>query len=429
MTKFEPQSAMDSPEIEALQTIRSPAETLRTRKHPAFGYCLEFDLDVPSPKLEDIIREKKGCRPARFVRQRLPDYSARARKKIDNSREEVMFRRTLLGGVAVSALAAPAVLRAQEPLKMRLSLDTSATHTRTMQMTTFAQELDKVASGKLKVEVFHSAQLFRDRDVGKALRQGGAEMGVPGPWNLTGIEANLDITQSPAFYGRLATEVYKVIDGDVGRALNGMLEKKLGVHILGKWLDLGASHTFSTAKPLNAPEDLKGLKIRTSGGAGQMVRVKFFEGVPNFTAWPDVPLALSQGTFDALFTTNESVKSAKLWDSGVKFGLQDHQFFAQYIPMVSESFWKKLGPDLQKIVSDLWASHIDLWRKDMADSQAESLETMKKAGVKVVSPGAASLEAVRNKLMATQEAVIKELKLDPALVAQANAALGMAGKS
>ena len=177
-------------------------------------------------------------------------------------------------------------------------------------------------------------------------------MGVPGPWNLTGIEANLDVTQSPAFYGRSAAEIYKVIDGDVGRALNGMLEKKLGVHVIGKWLDLGASHTFSTAKPLNAPDDLKGLKIRTSGGAGQMVRVKFFEGVPNFTAWPDVPLALSQGTFDALFTTNESVKSAKLWDSGVKYGLQDQQFFAQYIPMVSEAFWQKLGPDLQKIVTD-----------------------------------------------------------------------------
>lgn len=340
-----------------------------------------------------------------------------------------MQRRTLLVGVAASTLAAPALARAQEPLKMRLSLDTSATHTRTVQMTAFAQELEKVASGKIKVEVFHSAQLFRDRDVGKALRQGGAEMGVPGPWNLTGIEANLDITQSPAFYGRTASEVYKVIDGDIGRTLNGMLEKKLGVHIIGKWLDLGASHTFSTAKPLNGPDDLKGLKIRTSGGAGQMVRVKFFEGVPNFTAWPDVPLALSQGTFDALFTTNESVKSAKLWDSGVKYGLQDHQFFAQYIPMVSEAFWTKLGPELQKTVTDMWAAKIDGWRKDMAVSQAKSVEIMKKAGVKVVAPDAATLEATRKRLMTTQDAVTKELKLDPALVAQANAALGVTGKS
>ena len=340
-----------------------------------------------------------------------------------------MLRRTMLGGAAVTAMAAPALLRAQEPLKLRLSLDTSAAHTRTLQMTAFAQELEKLASGKIKVEVFHSAQLFRDRDVGKALRQGGAEMGVPGPWNLTGIEANLDITQAPSFYGRPAADIYKVIDGDVGKSLNGMLEKKLGIHVIGKWLDLGAAHTFSTSKPLNSPDDLKGLKIRTSGGAGQMIRVKFFEGIPNFTAWPDVPLALSQGTFDALITTNESVKSAKLWDSGVKYSLQDYQFFAQYIPMMSEAFWQKLGPDLQKIVTTAWASKIDGWRKDMAASQAESVDIMKKAGVTVVAPDAATIEATRKKLMMTQDAVVKELKLDKALVDKANAAFGITTKS
>lgn len=335
----------------------------------------------------------------------------------------------MLGGGAVSALSAPALARAQEPLKMRLSLDTSATHTRTIQMTGFAQELEKIASGRLKIEVFHSAQLFRDRDVGKALRQGGAEMGVPGPWNLTGIETNLDITQAPSFYGRTAAEVYKVIDGEVGKALNGMIEKKLGVHVIGTWLDLGAAHTFSTSKPLNGPDDLKGLKIRTSGGAGQMLRVRFFEGVPNFTAWPDVPLALSQGTFDALFTTNESVKSAKLWDSGVKYSLQDYQFFAQYIPMVSEAFWKKLGPDLQKMITDTWAAKNPGWRKEMAESQAESLEIMKKNNIKVGAPDAAALDTTRKRLMSTQDAVVKELKLDPALVDKANAAFGMTGKS
>ena len=340
-----------------------------------------------------------------------------------------MLRRTMLGGAAVTAMAAPALLRAQEPLKLRLSLDTSAAHTRTLQMTAFAQELEKLASGKIKVEVFHSAQLFRDRDVGKALRQGGAEMGVPGPWNLTGIEANLDITQAPSFYGRPAADIYKVIDGDVGKSLNGMLEKKLGIHVIGKWLDLGAAHTFSTSKPLNSPDDLKGLKIRTSGGAGQMIRVKFFEGIPNFTAWPDVPLALSQGTFDALITTNESVKSAKLWDSGVKYSLQDYQFFAQYIPMMSEAFWQKLGPDLQKIVTTAWASKIDGWRKDMAASQAESVDIMKKAGVTVVAPDAATIEATRKKLMMTQDAVVKELKLDKALVDKANAAFADTTKS
>ena len=65
----------------------------------------------------------------------------------------------------------------------------------------------------------------------------------------------------------------------------------------------------------------------------------------------------------------------------------------------------------------------------MAASQAESVDIMTKAGVKIVVPEPSVLEAMRKKLMATEDTVVKELKLDPALVAQANAALGMTGKS
>ncbi|MBX3503533.1 MAG: TRAP transporter substrate-binding protein DctP [Alphaproteobacteria bacterium] len=343
-----------------------------------------------------------------------------------------MKRRNLIVG-AVAAGVAPAVLRggamAQDALKMRISLDTSATHTRTVQMTRFAAELNKRAGGKLHAEVFHSAQLFRDRDVAKALRQGGTEMGVPGPWNLTGLEPNVDVFQTPAFYGRVREEIYKVSDGDIGKDLNGRLEKKIGVHVPGKWLDLGSAHTFSTKTPLNSSDDMKGLKVRTSGGKGQFVRVKFFGGIPNFTAWPDVPLALSQGTFDALLTTTESCVSAKLWESGIRFNVQDNHFFAQYIPMISAAFWGKLSADLQKQITTTWADMIGGFRDEMAKSQAHALDVVKEKGIKVVEPSKADIEAARKRLMATLDDVTKELGLEAALVAKAGAALGIGGKA
>jgi TRAP-type transport system periplasmic protein len=71
------------------------------------------------------------------------------------------------------------------------------------------------------------------------------------------------------------------------------------------------------------------------------------------TAWPDVPLALSQGTFDGLSSTDESLASAKLWESGVKYGFADREFVGFYVAMISESFYKKLPPDLQTPVIDL----------------------------------------------------------------------------
>lgn len=137
-----------------------------------------------------------------------------------------------------------------------------------------------------------------------------------------------------------------------------------------------------------------------------------------------MPLALSQKTFDALFTTNESCASAKLWESGVKYTLQDYQFFAQYIPMVSGTFWSKLSPDLQKIVTDVWNERIGPMREIMAQAQAKALETMQKNGVTAVAATPAQIADTRKRLLATEAAVVKELGVDQDLMKRTNAAFG-----
>ena len=67
------------------------------------------------------------------------------------------------------------------------------------------------------------------------------------------------------------------------------------------------------------------MKLRSPGGVLNSFRIRFFGGIPNVTAWPDVPLAMSQGTFDGLISSNESVNSAKLFDSGLRYSLQDNR--------------------------------------------------------------------------------------------------------
>ena len=69
--------------------------------------------------------------------------------------------------------------------------------------------------------------------------------------------------------------------------------------------------------------------FHTASSCGQ-----YRNATPNVTAWPDVPLALSQGTFDGLSSTDESLASAKLWESGVKYGFEDHEFVGFYVPMM-----------------------------------------------------------------------------------------------
>jgi TRAP-type C4-dicarboxylate transport system substrate-binding protein len=332
--------------------------------------------------------------------------------------------RPLLPALVAACLAlGTASLRAEEAVKLRASLDTSATHGRTISIDDYLKQVQQASGGRIQTELFHSGQLFKDANVAKALRQGGIEMAAPGTWVLTGFVPDADIVQLPVFYGQSIDAVHRVVDGPVGQTIAKELEEKLEAKVLGPWLDLGYQNVYSTSKPLTDFKDLVGMKIRNSGGAGQFAKAKFFGATPNMTAWPDVPLALSQGTFDGLTTTNESIASAKLWDSGVKYGLETHEALNIYIPMVSQIFWKKLSPDLQTLMLDLWAKNIPVYRANMAKAQTLARTTLMEHGIKFVDPSADEIAAIRARMMPTQDALTAELKVSPDLVKQATALL------
>src|SRR5258708_8923184 len=148
-------------------------------------------------------------------------------------------RALLVALFAAASGAAPGALAQTAPIKLRASLDTSATHGRTIAVAEYLKQLQEAAGGRIQTELFHSGQLYKDANVAKALRQGGVEMAVPGTWVLTGFVPDTDIFQLPIFFGQSAEAVHRVIDGPVGRSINGELEQKLEVKIVGPWLDLG----------------------------------------------------------------------------------------------------------------------------------------------------------------------------------------------
>ena len=321
--------------------------------------------------------------------------------------------------VAAGMLLAAGLLSpswADEPLTLRASLDTSATHERTIAVGDYLKKLEAASNGRLKTQLFHSAQLYKDVNVPKALREGSVEMAVPGTWVLSGFVPDAEMVQLPVFYGQPLDKQQRVFDGPVGQKIDAELQQKLGASVIGPWLQLGYSNHYSTRRALNDFKDLEGMKLRNSGGAGQFVRAKFFGAIPNMTPWPDVPLSLSQGNFDGLTTTNESAASAKLWDSGLRYVLEDHEYIGYYVPMVSLVFWKKLPPDLQKLVVDVWAQNIPAYRANMAAAQAKARTTLEEHGVKFSDPTPEQTAEARKQMLVEQDQLAKDIKVAPEMV-------------
>ena len=332
------------------------------------------------------------------------------------------MKRLAIAAAAVLLVAGGLPAQAQTT-KFKLALSTGPNHVRNIMLEDFIAKLKDRTKGELEVEVFPANQLFKGPDIPKALAQGTLEMGVPGLWQMGRFDSNALVPDLPMFYGATRDEIHAVWDGPAGDALRKRLEDKMKVKIIGGFLDLGYGTIFTTGKQITKHADLTGLKLRTPPGAAYLARYKTFGTNPVSIPFGDVPLALTQGTVDGLMTTHESLRSAKLWDSGVKYSFDDQQGFLQYVPMVSGVVWNKLDGDVQKIIIDTWAESVGPARKFAEARQNQAKEEAGKNGVTNIQAGPADLAAMRDKLMAAQPDVVKDLKMDPAFVESVQKAL------
>ncbi|MGI9380315.1 MAG: TRAP transporter substrate-binding protein DctP [Methyloligellaceae bacterium] len=329
-----------------------------------------------------------------------------------------------LASLATGLLFAGASAVSAQEHKIDISLETGPNHVRNLSVVKFADELNKKSGGKLKVKVFHGASKYKGTNVPTALAQGALDMGMPGTWHLGKFVSEFNAPGLPVLYGAKRDIQYKLWDGPVGKELVSKLENKLKVKVIGRWIDLGYGQMFFVKKKVTSHADLQGMKIRAPGGAANLARYEGFDAKAIKISWPDVPQALQRGTVDGVLTTHESVRSAKLWDSGLKYAYDDYQGFFQYVPVMSKRAWDKLPKDLQDLIVSTWEAKVDEMRKFAEERQNSARSDGAKNGIQRTDASDADIAAMRTKLMKGQADLVTKLKMDPAFIAKINAALG-----
>jgi len=306
---------------------------------------------------------------------------------------------------------------------MRISVENTETHFQTKAVKRFADDIREKLKGRIDVQFFSNAQLLRDSDVIQALGQGRVEMAVPGIWNIMQFEPDVGVFLLPVFYGRAAEDNYRIIDGEIGGIINTKLEKNLHLKVLGQWMDLGHAHLFGVHKKIQRHEDIQGLRIRVAGGTANKLRIQALGGLPVIIPWPDLPVYMQQGKVDGILTSYETVKSAKLWENGVRYVFEDQEYFPQYVPLIRASFWEKLTPDIQDVLTDTWKENVDAARLSAADGQKEAKKILMENGVDIIVPEPGQMEKWRNQMLLLQDEFIRELRIDPELAGQINIVL------
>ncbi|MBF0235293.1 MAG: TRAP transporter substrate-binding protein DctP [Desulfamplus sp.] len=294
----------------------------------------------------------------------------------------------------------------------RISVENTLNHVQALAVEKFASDISRKTQGSLDVQFFHTARMFRDKDIIAALGQGRVEMAVPGTWQIDRFEPSVGIFLLPSFYGRSGKYNHTLMDGPVGIKINENIENRLGLKVLGRWIDLGHAHLYGINRHIKSDSDISGLKVRVAGGVANAMRIKAMGGIPMIIAWPDLKTRMDQGMVDVVLTTHETVVSDRLWEHGIVSVFEDREYFPQYVPLVSGSFWKRLSPDMRQVLSDTWESIVDGAREDAAHAQEKARDILIAKGVNIVTPSPESMESCRNKIMADEPTIVEKMGID-----------------
>ena len=236
------------------------------------------------------------------------------------------------------------------PVTIRFSSGAPETHFLTRQYIEWAKLVENNSKGDLKVQVYHSAQLFRDNEVTKAVQTGALESGCAFTLYLENqLVPAIKVFQCPFLFQAL-DDTMKVYRSEVGTAWKATAERK-GVKILGMVvMPAPEDHIILTAKPVKVPADIKGMVIRGATPEHALAIKKWGAG-PSFLTGAEVYLGLQRGTINGAINSLLTYMERKLYEVSPNVTFIPLSAVHTFI-VINKNFFDRLTPEQQKVVLD-----------------------------------------------------------------------------
>jgi C4-dicarboxylate-binding protein DctP len=223
-----------------------------------------------------------------------------------------LHRRTL-GGLALGgALAAPGLVRAQQPLRIIVNNDTQQTTLKGQSWDMFKRDLEAELGSRVRVEVHHSGTLYDQRGQVQALQLGAIQFVSP----VTGVYAatapKLAVLGLPYLLPTARAVQTVVEDESLANALFGEMRAK-GLEPVAFWLN-GPRDVGRRGTPILKPSDMRGLKIRVPPGPGYIEAFRELGANVVTIDWGEVPTAMAQGVIDVVEPVANAWLSSRLYE-------------------------------------------------------------------------------------------------------------------
>ena len=242
----------------------------------------------------------------------------------------------------------------------------------------FAKIANAKLGSKAKVTVFGSSQLGDDKAGMQKLKLGTVDMWLPSSV-MASIHDEFGVFDMP-FIIKDRNHMMKV-EKSVLPKMAKNLEAKTGYQFIGVW-ENGFRHITNNVRPINVPDDLKGIKLRTPKSKWRLKMFQSYGANPTPMAFSEVFTALKTGTMDGQENPYAQIASAKFQEVQKYLSITSHVYTPAYVA-VHKDHYSKLPADVRKILEAAAKENQKFVYKRAAELEKSLLDVIKKAGVKV----------------------------------------------
>jgi TRAP-type transport system periplasmic protein len=282
-----------------------------------------------------------------------------------------------LAAVLTISLALPA---AAETVKLRLAHAGSEIDSQHIAILEFAKRVKERTDGGIEVRVFPGSSLGGDVQAISSTRGGTIDIVLSGNANFAGIAPKLSVLDIP-FVFRNNTHAHKVLDGEIGSSL---LEELSPFNLKGlAFMEVGFRMISNSKHPVNGPEDVKGLKIRTTPNPMHIKAFQLLGANPVPLSLAELYPALETGTVDAQEHPIGIFWSANLYEVQKYLTLSRHAYTALNVAMNKRKF-DALTPEQQKIITEESQNAAKMQREINSNDEGKIVSDLKQKGIQVV---------------------------------------------
>jgi tripartite ATP-independent transporter DctP family solute receptor len=304
-----------------------------------------------------------------------------------------MDRRTLLktgiGGAALT-MSVPYVSLHAAPLTLRFAHYAAEDHPANIAAKQFVSRVEARTNGAIKINIFPNNVLGGPPEQAQQIKLGTIDMGLPTQGQLDKYDTAFAAVMLP-FIWESPQHAFRVLDGPAMAWLAPLAEKQ-GFILLRNW-EYGFRNVTNSVRPINTPDDVKGLKLRTPPELQIQASMEALGAVVQAIAFPELYLALSQKVVDGEENPIAVIYFNKFYEVQKHLALTRH-IYNNMIHTVSAATWQKLDAGQQAIFREESATAGDLMRKLIADDEADQIKKVEAAGLQVTRPDLAPFRAL-----------------------------------